>query len=213
LGGAAVLHGERESRLEWLDGRAYERVPIAMVASGPKSIRLAARQADLVALSVGCAPERIGWALAHIRDELDICGRPPDELTIGTFVPMAVASDRSTARGILRQRAATWAHMSSYRGNDLGQQPDIMRRVTSRLRDSYDYRYHGPKAKAANVNSDAVDEDFADWFGLGGPPSYLLERLAELVELGISHFSVVVQGEERDRFAADVMPALRSMAS
>ena len=86
-----------------------------------------------------------------------------------------------------------------------------MRRVTRRLRESYDYQYHGGHMPGENPNDRAADEEFADWFGIGGPPSFLVDRLGELVELGVGCFGIVLGRGERERFARDVMPEVRGL--
>jgi len=202
---------ERASKLEWIGSLAYEPVPIEMVCSGPKAIALAARSADRIGLSVGANPDRISWALRIVDETLARSGRSRDAIRIGAFVPLAVTKDRSSGRTAIRPRVAGWAHMSSFKGNDLSQQPEVMRRVTTALRDVYDYRYHRAGAPEDNPNTAATDEGFADWFGVGGPPSYVVERLGELVALGIDFFTSVLPDGERERFAAEVMPDLRAM--
>ena len=122
---------------------------------------------------------------------------------------IAFTGDRASGRSEIRTRVAGWAHMSSFKGNDLSQQPEVMRRVTAVLRDVYDYRYHRPGAPVDNPNTAVCDEEFGDWFGVGGPPSYIIERLGLLVELGIDFFTCALPTIERERFAAEVMPALR----
>ena len=202
---------ERESRLEWLGELEYERVPIELVCSGPRTIALAARVADRVGLSVGGHPERIRWAIRIIEQALAEAGRSREELTVVAFVPLAVGDDRASARAALKSRVSGWAHMSSFRGIDLEQQPPILRRVTRALRDSYDYGHHRSATGGENPNDRAIDEEFADWFGIGGPPSYLLDRLGALVELGVDGFGIVLGPGERERFARDVMPPLRKV--
>jgi len=147
----SYLHGEQveradgsHSRLEWAVGLAYPPVPIEMVCSGPKAIAVAAGLADRIGLSVGANPDRIAWALRIIDAALADAGRDRGAVRVGAFVPIAVTADRASGRSQIRTRVAGWAHMSSFRGNDLSQQPEIMRRVTSVLRDTYDYRYHHP---------------------------------------------------------------------
>jgi alkanesulfonate monooxygenase SsuD/methylene tetrahydromethanopterin reductase-like flavin-dependent oxidoreductase (luciferase family) len=208
-----VVFPDRRSRLEWIGELPYERVPIHVVCSGPKSIALAGRLADEIGLSVGCNPERIGWALRILDEALDRAARGRDAVRVGAFVPIAITGDRPSGRAALRGRVAGWAHMSSFAGNDLTQQPEVMRRVTSVLRDTYDYRYHRPGAPPENPNNAAVDEEFADWFGIGGPPSYLVERLGALVGLGIDGFTTALGRDERELFAAQVMPQLRTLRS
>jgi 5,10-methylenetetrahydromethanopterin reductase len=211
LHGHDVAYGDRSSRLEWTAGLAYAPVPIEMVCSGPRAIAVATRRADRIGLSVGANPEWIGWALRIIATTLAESGRDRDSVRVGAFVPVAVTGDRATGRSSIRTRVAGWAHMSSFKGNDLSQQPEVMRRVTAVLRDTYDYRYHHPGAPADNPNTAVCDEEFGDWFGVGGPPSYIVERLGRLVEMGIDYFTTALPMPERERFAADVMPALRPL--
>ena len=109
-------------------------------------------------------------------------------MRIGLFAPLAVTADRVTGRTAMQTRFAAWAHMSSGRGMDLSQQPEILRRVTSVLRDTYDYRYHRPGVPAENPNSAACDEEFGDWMGMGGPAWFVTDRLAQLVEMGVDFF-------------------------
>jgi 5,10-methylenetetrahydromethanopterin reductase len=206
----AVKFGDRTSRLEWIGEQPYRRVPVEMVCSGPRAIALAATVADRIGLSVGANPDRIRWALGIIDAALDAAGRSRDDVRVGAYVPVAVSKDRSSGRQDLRSRVAGWAHMSSFPGNDLSAQPEIMQRVTNRLRDGYDYRYHRADVPADNPNTRQIDEEFADWFGLGGPPSYLSERLIELAELGVRTFVTALGGDEHERFALDVMPAVRA---
>jgi hypothetical protein len=42
---------------------------------------------------------------------------------------------------------------------------------------------------------------------VGGPAGYVVDRLGELAGLGIDYFGTALEGAERERFAADVIPA------
>jgi alkanesulfonate monooxygenase SsuD/methylene tetrahydromethanopterin reductase-like flavin-dependent oxidoreductase (luciferase family) len=207
-----VNFGDRESRLEWIGSLAYTPVPIEMVCSGPRAIALAATKADRIGLSVGGNPERVRWALAIIDAALDAAGRTRDDVRIGAYLPIAVTDTRAEGRTQIRYRVPGWAHMSSFHGNDLSSQPEIMRNVTARLREGYDYRYHRADVPLDNPNTRQIDEEFGDWFGIGGPPTYVAERLHELVELGVTAFVSALGGEEHSRFAADVIPVVRRLA-
>ncbi len=208
-----VTFGNLTSRLEWTAGLTFDPVPIQMVCSGPRAIAVAARLADRIGLSVGANPERITWALKIVYAALGEAERSRDEVRIGAFLPVAITTDRATGRKAIRPRTAGWAHMSSFKGNDLSQQPEIMRRVTSVLQDTYDYRYHHPGASAQNPNTAACDEEFGDWFGIGGPPSYVVDRIGELVELGLDFFVTALPSAEREQFAGEVIPPLRALRS
>jgi alkanesulfonate monooxygenase SsuD/methylene tetrahydromethanopterin reductase-like flavin-dependent oxidoreductase (luciferase family) len=201
----------RTSRLEWADALTFAPIPIQTVCSGPHSIALAGRRADRICLGVGTNNERVRWALDIIGEELAKAGRNRDDIRIGMLIPLALAPDRAQGRAMIRTRVAAIAHMQSGRGVDLSQQPEILRRVTSVLRDGYDYRFHHPNAPPDNPNSAVCDEEFGDWMGIGGPPSYVVDRMGELVELGLDFFMTTLPMPEREVFAADVMPKVRAL--
>jgi 5,10-methylenetetrahydromethanopterin reductase len=212
LHGGTLTFGERVSHVEWMDAFAAAPVPIEMTCSGPRSIAIAAELADRITLSVGFAPERITWALGIVDETLARSGRRRESVRIGVVGPLAIGVERAAAPARLRQRAPAWAHMSSFPGNDLAAQPAIMRRVTENLRQGYDYRFHRRDAPADNANVAAVDEEFADWFGIGGPIPYVIDRFGELVGLGIDAFVVAgIVGAELEAFCAEVMPAVREL--
>lgn len=212
LAGEEVSFGAKSSRLEWAEKLSWNPVPIQVSCSGPKSIALAARQADRICLGIGTNTEHLSWALRIIDEGLAQSGRDRNDIRIGLFVPLAIAPDRQAARALLRERGSAWAHMQSGRGIDLSQQPDVLRRVTTVLRDSYDYSFHRPGVPPGqNPNSAACDDEFADWIGIGGPTSYVVERLGQLVDMGIDFFITSASSHERESFAAHVMPALRKL--
>jgi 5,10-methylenetetrahydromethanopterin reductase len=197
---------DRTSRLEWIGELDYTPPPVEMVCSGPRAIALAAGRADRIGLSVGANPERIKWAVGIVEDALAAAGRAREQVRIGAFVPVALAPTRAQGRDDLRSRVAGWAHMSSFAGNDLRQQPEVMSAVTAKLRAGYDYRFHRAGVPADNPNTQMIDAEFADWFGVGGPAGYVVDRLGELAGLGIDYFGTALEGAERERFAAAVIP-------
>jgi alkanesulfonate monooxygenase SsuD/methylene tetrahydromethanopterin reductase-like flavin-dependent oxidoreductase (luciferase family) len=211
LEGGEIRFGERVSRLEWAAALTWDPIPIQMVCSGPRSIALAARLADRICLGVGCNRERVAWALSIIDEGLAASGRPRDSIRVGMFAPLAITEDRASGRAVIRTRVAAWAHMQSGKGVDLSQQPEILRKVTSVLRDSYDYRFHHPDAPPENPNSAVCDEDFGDWMGVGGPVSYVVDRMSELVDMGIDFFVTALPMPERVVFSEAVMAPVRAL--
>jgi len=58
-----------------------------------------------------------------------------------------------------------------------------------------------------------IEPEFAHWFGIGGIPADVVDRLGEVAELGIEYaFLAGVRGDERALFAYEVMPHLRDTA-
>jgi alkanesulfonate monooxygenase SsuD/methylene tetrahydromethanopterin reductase-like flavin-dependent oxidoreductase (luciferase family) len=209
LENGVVDYGHYQARLEWADNLSWQPLPIQMSCSGPRAIDLAARKADRICLGVGTNNERVAWALEIIEKGLAASGRERDSIRVGLFAPIAITQDRASGRASIRTKVSAWAHMQSGKGTDLSQQPEILRRVTTALRANYDYSFHRPDAPAENPNSASIDEEFGDWMGIGGPPSYVEDRLGQLVEMGIDFFVSAFPPAEREIFAAQVMPSLR----
>jgi 5,10-methylenetetrahydromethanopterin reductase len=205
--GETVRTGDWDSRIEWLGSVDYVPVPVEIMCSGPKAIRVAAAIADRVTLTVGAAPERVQWALDTLDEGLAAAGRSRDEVEVGAYVGIAVDDDRPRAVQRLRVRVKGIAHMASFPGVDLDAQPEALRKVTTELRAAYDYRHHN--VKADNPLGQLIEPEFADWFGIGGSSSYVVERLGSLADAGLSYvFTAGLIGAERERFVSDVMPQL-----
>jgi 5,10-methylenetetrahydromethanopterin reductase len=205
-----VRLGSYDSSLAWLAGQDYAPVPIEIAGAGARTLAAAATLADRIQLTVGAPPERIRWALDIIGAALADSGRDRREVHIGALVPLCVDASRTVAAERLRTGTAVIAHMASLPGMDLSTQPDKLRQVTTRLRHAYDYEHHN--MEQANPMRDLVDAEFADWYGIGGPPAYITERLGELVELGIDYFVLgTVPRAEREILAAEVMPRIRKL--
>jgi 5,10-methylenetetrahydromethanopterin reductase len=85
-------------------------VPISVAATGPTTIRLAARYADGVELTVGADPERIRWGIGVARAAAAESEREP---RIGAWLNFTVNADQATARNLVRGSAAIFAHFVS----------------------------------------------------------------------------------------------------
>jgi 5,10-methylenetetrahydromethanopterin reductase len=195
-------------RLAWIDGFAYQPVPVEVVASGPRSLALAATLADRITLAVGADPDRIRWALDIVRGALAECGRSESDVRIGAFISVAIDNDHDAAVEALRNRVKSWAHMASFPGHDRSTQPLVMQSVTKRLRDGYDYAHHDQRA--ANPLAALIPPEFAEWFGIGGSAAHLVDRLGALSEAGLSYVNLIqLPPIEKDAVASEVIPHFR----
>jgi 5,10-methylenetetrahydromethanopterin reductase len=202
--------GRYDNGLAWLEGQNYTPVPIEIACAGPKTLHAAAALADRIQLTVGAPLERIRWALGVIDEGLAAAGRKRSDIQIGVFPPLVVDDSRAAAAERLRTGVAVIAHMSALPGIDLSHQPERLRNVTIRLREAYNYRHHN--MEQANPMRDLVDAEFADWYGIGGPADYIVERLGAIVELGIDFiFLGTIPLAEREVLAAKVMPVIAKM--
>ena len=175
------------SRIEWLAAGDAVPVPVWVVGSGPRVIRLAAELADRVVLALGADPERLRWGIAEAR-----AARP--EVRIGAYVTVVVDDDRDRARALAAGAVAGMARFSAMHGVVQGPATAGEHAVFERLPGAYDMTRHFESAGQASV----VTPEFADAFAVLGPAAHCRERLLELAELGVDRFHVVGVGRGVD---------------
>ena len=86
--------------------------------------------------------------------------------------------------------------------------------MLTKIHDSYDMHGH---AREGSPQSGHVTQEFAGSFGIFGPPDYCVQRLGELIELGVTRFFIPgatldpshPDSECSERFVNDVAPQLR----
>ncbi len=210
LSGGEVDQNGFPSRLRWLDLVDVEKVPVDMVGSGPRSLALAASLADRVTLAVGADLDRLSWGIDTVRRAAETAGRDAASIPIGAYLNVAVGTDRERVRESIRGGVATFAHFSAGAGTDFASQPEVMRRVTSRLQTEYDTAHH---SQGDAPHTKVLDRDFIDWFAVAGTAEEVVERLTPIVELGLSHiyFAGGRAFGTQEALAQEVMPALRAL--
>lgn len=195
------------SRLRWLDPE-LPKVPVDVAASGPRVIELGARVAEIVTLAVGVDPGRVAWGIERARSV-----RP--EVQIGAYIPIIVHSDRDTARALVSGSATSFARFSVMHGTVAGPADEERQRALVAVHDAYDMRAH---FNHGSPQSQLMRDDDMDAFGIAGPPSYCIERLLALVELGVNRLFFMGGGfgidetealAARGRLVKEVLPALR----
>jgi 5,10-methylenetetrahydromethanopterin reductase len=198
------------SRLHWLD-RALPPVPVEVVATGPRMLRIAAANADRVLLAVGADPTRVAWAVAEVR------AVNPD-VPIGAFVNVVVHDHLDTARHLAAGGLATFARFSVMDGRVRTPVNDRGREQLTRLHAAYDMNDH---TRSQSKQAATLDDEFSAQFGILGSAQACIDRLQALAGLGIDRFVVVgpsidadpVEARRaREAMTADVLPALRSTA-
>jgi len=214
--GAPVERNGRRAAIEWLPG-AQTPPPIDIACTGPLTIRLAAQLADRVTFSVGATRERMEWALGEARAAVDACGRDPRSLAYGAFVIIAVSDDVERGAAAVRGKVAGYAHFSGMPDSNTSILADAaLQDASARLRSEYDHTQH---MRADAGHASVVAPEFARAFAIVGPPGLVADRILELAELGIGHFYCSINhrgadqefiAESRKRFAAQVIPRLRS---
>jgi 5,10-methylenetetrahydromethanopterin reductase len=197
------------SKLHWLHPD-LSTVPVDVSASGPKMIALAARHAPRITFGVGANVERLHWAIDTAR-----AAAGDNPVSLGAHVNVVAHPDVEIGRRLASGTMSTFARFNVMHGATNGPMFDGATETLDRLHDAYDMRFHtrGDSPQAAQL-----DPKFVDSFGIVGPPSYCVERLQELGELGLDRFTIVGPGLGSDpdearaatvRFNEEVLPALR----
>jgi 5,10-methylenetetrahydromethanopterin reductase len=188
-----------ESRLMWLDelvgqGVIASRpaVPMWVVASGPRTIKLAAQLCDRVTLAVGADPDRVRWAI-------DMARAVNPDVAIGAYVTVVVDDDPDRALALSKGGIATFVRFSGMHGQVHGAVSEDDHRIMLEVPRRYDMYQHartGPQA-------DVITREFAQRFAIIGPAGFCTERLEELAALGIDRFHVTGASRGQDEHDAD----------
>ena len=212
-GEEVALEDGTRSRIAWLPADGVPKVPVMVAATGPRTIRAAARHADRLDLCVGAEPARLRWAVGVAREAAG-----DRRVSLGAFVNVAVHPDRAVARDLVRGSVAIFARFAT-EGAPADGLSGVTRQGIERLSRDYDEARHG---LAGAAHARALEDDFVDRFAVAGPAGEVTERLAELADLGLSRVIVVpgsldadpaLVAETNASFARDVLPRLRSAGS
>lgn len=143
-------------------------VPILLAASGPKSLRLAGRIADMVFFNLGATPEHVSRAMGWIAEGADAAGRDPAAVETWLYTPAAVAHDRAQALEEVRSAAVSSAAFV-LRGDAAAKRiPPALRDKVEQLVAEYEFGEHLSPGQTANYH-------LAERLGL---VDYVLERFA-----------------------------------
>jgi 5,10-methylenetetrahydromethanopterin reductase len=201
------------SRISWLRP-SQPKVPVDVAATGPKVIAAAARHADSISFAVGADPERIRWGQETAREARRRAGLEP-EMRWGAYVPCVVHDDPEAGRHLGEGGLSLFARFSVMHGTVVGPASEQQRETLETIHRSYDMTHH---AQAGSDQAGVLTDEFAEGFGIIGPPAYCIARFQELMALGIERFIIVgpSQGADRNeadrartRFVEEVLPALR----
>ena len=189
LRGDAVDRAGFSSRLEFLPALPdLPKVPVEVMATGPRVIELSARVADRICFAVGADPEFLADRVAFARRAAGAAGRDPETLRLGAIVNCLVSDDVDEARDAIRGSAATFARFSSFRGNDPSTLPAPLQKAVAWVREHYDMRSH---TRTGVAHTQGIEDDFVDWFAIVGRADAARARFRSLAELGLDFVHVV----------------------
>jgi 5,10-methylenetetrahydromethanopterin reductase len=209
LGSAPV-----ESQLRWLDS-SVPTVPVQVFATGPRVIKVGGWLADRVTFGLGADVVRLQWAVELAREACAESGGDPLKLALGSAIPIGVADDMDRARRSVANMVASEARFAVMSGRVVGPMLDPHRRVYESVALAYDMNKHG----GSGAQVDVLTDDFIDEFAIVGPPSRCIERILELIELGLDHLMLAPPQGDADeddktqgyrRLVEEVLPSLRT---
>jgi len=206
------------TRLKWLP-EGQPKVPLDIAATGPKVIAMAAPLAERVTFSLGAVAERIDWGLGLAGKARAARGLAPDGCSYGAQVVVVCHPDEDTALDLAASFVQPLARFQVIQGSPegpLGQGDDDS---LAAIRRSYDMNRHSDLHGGSRlVNEQPLSRDFVRRFAVAGPPQVCFDRLAGLLNQGLSRLVVVgpgfypeVWGEARHLFAREVLPALKGV--
>lgn len=211
----ALAGAPTASHLEWLRPD-LPKADVMITASGPLMIRAAARVADGVNFAVGADPGRITWAIGEARKARELAGLDPDGIRFGAYVSVLPEADREKARRMIAGDVASFARFSVMHGKPVGPGSAADDAVLTQIHQKYDMGEH---FRETSPQAGALTDDFIDAFAIAGDASYCIDRLLEIMELGITRLLVSTGARGSDRseaerarseFAHDIAPVLRS---
>jgi 5,10-methylenetetrahydromethanopterin reductase len=220
LSGQTVDRNGTPSALRWLDSVTVTPMPIDIACTGPKTIRMAVDAGDRVSFAVGSAPERVEWAMQTALARLAETGRARSSLRIGAYVNIVCDPDERRAIALGRMISGMVAHFAGMRDAPLEHLPPQLRALAEHMQSGYDMAHH---AQDAGRHLAEVTDEFVDWFSICGPPTKCIERLGQLLSLGLDHVYVlggspvahphgarqVAMVEQTRLLAEQVLPVLR----
>jgi 5,10-methylenetetrahydromethanopterin reductase len=216
LRGDAVDRDGFASRLEFLPTLgALPKVPLEVMATGPRVIELSARVADRICFALGADPELLASRIAAARAAAERAGRDPATLRLGAAVNVVVHDDLAAARDAVRGGATTFARFSAFRGNDVASLPGPLQQAVAWIREHYDMRDH---TRTRVAHTKGITDAFVDWFAIVGGVEHARARLRALADLGLDFVHLVpgstgadpaVVAASLETLAKEIVPELR----
>ena len=206
IGSLRLAGGPTASRMAWVKN-VGPKVPVAVAATGPKVIDVAARHADRVTLAVGADPERVRWGVER--------ARAGGATSIGAYVNVVTHPDVAVAASLGEGGLATFARFAVMHGTPTGPVSDEQREVLTNVHKAYDMRVH---TQTGTPQAAQLTVEFAQRFAVLGDAATCVSRLRDLVDLGLDHLCVIGPSVGADReassianhaFTEEVLPGLR----
>jgi 5,10-methylenetetrahydromethanopterin reductase len=173
-------------------GGPPRKIPLHVVAEGPRMLELAGAVADGVLMGTGLTPDVINASLAKLEGGARSAGRDPREIEVwwSTRCSVAPTFDDALDRG---RESLSSAGNHALRGElEAKLVPEHLLESIRSFHRRYDYSQKGLSGgrNAVLMEELGLTRYFCDRFGLVGTPAQLVERLQTLAALGVENVSV-----------------------
>ena len=199
------------SRLKWLAEYDMPKVPLEAFATGPKVIASSARSAETVILGLGAEINRVAWGADLARTAAAEAGR--ESVGLGCVVTAVPHEDAHIARELARPILAPLARFSVMNKKVVGPATPSQVETMLKIAEVYDMNKHGGKATQTSM----IDDEFVDQFAVVGSVETCVDRLNELVALGVDRMTLSQPfirtadlAHSYDLLVSEVLPRVRS---
>ena len=191
--GREVVLGDTPVRIPWIRNGALE---MWMAGYGPKALQLVGEHADGFILQTA-DPVIARWTITAVREAAAAAGRDPAGVTMCVAAPAYVGANLRHQREQLRWFGGMVGNHVADLVARYGDTGTVPHELTDYIagREGYDYAHHG---RAGNPSTDFVPDEIVDRFCLLGPAEAHVQRLQELVELGVDQFALYLMHDQRE---------------
>ena len=209
--GHATYKG-REQVVSWAPPETRARVPIYILAEGPRMLRLGGRIGDGVILGNGVLPEVVEGSLRLIEEGARESGRRLEDLDVWWSLRPALSESHAEAMEMAKATVSSAGNHSMRFGIEGKHVPPELVEPIKEYTKAYTSRQHlflgGPNVQA--MERAGLTEYFLDRFAVAGDPAAWVERLKELEERGVNKIWFAGMGGRKELrlLGEEIMPAL-----
>jgi 5,10-methylenetetrahydromethanopterin reductase len=200
-----AVYGEREIRLPWA-GTHTRRIPLYLVAEGPRMLRMAGEIADGVFVGAGLLPDIVEESLGRIHEGAKSVGRNPTDLDIWWDTRSGIGP---TTRDGMHRAAESIASAGNHALSGGLDGKNVPRQLHDHLAE-YHERFDYSKKGDSSQNSPLMEElgltnYFVERFGVVGTPAEIVDRLRQLESIGVTQVSMA----SHDRGLVDIPDSIQ----
>jgi len=182
--------GDRTIRLPWV-GHHPRRVPLYLVAEGPRMLRMAGELADGVFVGAGLTEVVVAESLATIHAGARAAGRDPAELDIWWDTRSGIGLTWADGLHRAKESLASIGNHAFHAGFEGKHVPAELHDPLREYARRFDYSEKGTSAQNGPLMEEfGLTEYFVERFGVVGTPEQVVARLRALEAIGVTQISM-----------------------